>query len=48
LRRDRLATVDAEIGRQRRRLDTLVDRLADAGSGEIATSLMRQAKRSET
>ncbi|MDP9364993.1 MAG: recombinase family protein, partial [Chloroflexota bacterium] len=48
LRRERLAALDAEVGRQRHRLDGLASRLADAGDGEFFAALLRQAKEIET
>lgn len=44
VRRERLAVVDAEIGRQRKRLDNVSDSIADAGDGEARASLLRRAK----
>jgi len=48
VRQERLAAIDAEVTRQRRRLDALADRLIDAGDGEVYQALMRQAKDIET
>lgn len=44
LRAERLAVLDAEIGRQRQRLDNIAGRFADAGTGEVFDALMRQAR----
>lgn len=44
VRQERLAAIDTEMTRQRRRLDALADRLIDAGDGEIYHALLRQAK----
>src|SRR5688500_5242307 len=44
LRRDRLAAIDAELAKQRKRLDGLAGRLVDAGDGELYAALLRQAK----
>jgi hypothetical protein len=46
-RQDRLAAHDAELTRQRKRLDTLTSGLADAGDGEVYASILRQAKEVE-
>ena len=47
LRRDRLGTIDAEIAKQRRTLDTLADKLTDADGGEFLAAIMRRAKEIE-
>jgi hypothetical protein len=47
VRRDRLSAVDAELAKQRRRLDNQTDQLADAGSGELRASILRRAKEIE-
>ena len=47
VRRDRLATVDEEVAKRRKRLDTLAARMADASDGEIFDALMRQAREQE-
>jgi site-specific DNA recombinase len=47
LRQDRLRACDTEIAKQRKRLDTLTSGLADAGSGEVYASILRQAKEVE-
>lgn len=47
LRQERLAAIETELSRQRRRLDTLAARLVDAGDGEVFNALMRQAKEIE-
>jgi hypothetical protein len=47
LRQDRLAAHDAELAKQRKRLDVLTSGLADAGDGEVYASILRQAKEVE-
>jgi site-specific DNA recombinase len=47
LRQERLAAHDAELARQRKRLDVLTSGLADAGDGEVYASILRQAKEVE-
>jgi hypothetical protein len=47
LRQDRLRACDTEIAKQRKRLDMLTSGLADAGSGEVYASILRQAKEVE-
>lgn len=44
LRQDRIEALNAEIARHRQRLNTLANRLVDAGDGELYQALMRQAK----
>jgi DNA invertase Pin-like site-specific DNA recombinase/DNA transposition AAA+ family ATPase len=44
MRRDRLAVLDDETTRQRKRLDNIACQFAEAGSGEVFAALMRQAQ----
>jgi site-specific DNA recombinase len=44
LRKERLDAQDAQIARQRQRLDNLATKIADAGDGEAFAALMRQSK----
>lgn len=48
LKRERLAALDTEVVRHRKRLDSLASRLVDVGEGEIYAALLRQAKDIET
>gem|GEM_PF-822105 len=47
IRQDRMGTLEAEITRQRKRLDTLAGRMADLGDGELFSAALRQAKEAE-
>jgi hypothetical protein len=47
LRSERLATIEAEITKQRKRLDGLAADLTDAGEGEFRASIRRQAQEIE-
>ena len=47
LRRDRIAALDVEIARKRKRLDVLAARLGDLGDGELYDAALRQARDTE-
>lgn len=47
MRQERIAVIDGEITRQRKRLDTLASRIVDAGDGELYEALRRQASEIE-
>ena len=44
IRRDRLAAIDSEIAKHRRRLDALAARIVDVEAGEVFDALMRQLR----
>ena len=48
VRRDRLATIEAEIAKQRRTLDALADRLTTGEGGEFFDAILRRAKEVES